>query len=341
MGNNNILVGLWLDDKRKDPIYFLNQKEKPSKNGKPTSGSIVRNWYKQNMNGVEIQWTAVQNFEQFKNYIETKGVPDFVSLDHDLGDEPSNKIKRDNGERFETGADCALFLVSYCLRSGIPIPRNYIHSANDNKRVFISKAFRLGRMGKDPMEGVNLDNIEEFRVAADRFRAGIMNPNVKKNLKSFLKKNGDKDLGTADRLARMRGINDPESLFNKESFRENRNMKKLIRLTESDLHRIVKESVSRILKEELDDSIFEEDNFDYIVHYENEWQKENYPEEEQNYGYGFKETPKGLEVYQLEDDEPSYLATFRGVSLKNFSSPNGGINDKKLLSFLEREFNKY
>lgn len=256
MGNNNILVGLWLDDKRKDPIYFLNQKEKPSKNGKPTSGSIVRNWYKQNMNGVEIQWTAVQNFEQFKNYIETKGVPDFVSLDHDLGDEPSNKIKRDNGERFETGADCALFLVSYCLRSGIPIPRNYIHSANDNKRVFISKAFRLGRMGKDPMEGVNLDNIEEFRVAADRFRAGIMNPNVKKNLKSFLKKNGDKDLGTADRLARMRGINDPESLFNKESFRENNqykrntNMnKKLIRLTESDLHRIVKESVNRILKE--------------------------------------------------------------------------------------------
>ena len=66
-----------------------------------------------------------------------------------------------------------------------------------------------------------------------------------------MKNNGDKDLGTADRLARMRGLNDPDKLFkdNKTAFRENRNMKKLIRLTESDLHRIVKESVNRILKE--------------------------------------------------------------------------------------------
>ena len=249
--NNKMLVGLWLDDKRKDPIYFLNQKEKPRADGKPTSGSIVRNWYKQNMNGVEIQWTAVQNFEQFKNYIETKGVPDFVSLDHDLGDEPSNNIKKNNGERFESGADCALFLVSYCLRSGIPIPKNYIHSANDNKRVYISKAFRLGRMGKDPMQGVDLDNIEEFRVAADRFRARIMNPNVGGNLKSFMKKNGDSELGTADRLARMKGLNDPDKLFkdNKTAFRENR---EIIRLTESDLHKIIKESIYRTLKENYD-----------------------------------------------------------------------------------------
>ena len=245
MGNNNVLVGLWLDDLRHDPNEFLAKKDDSE------SGSIVRQWYQKNMKGVQIQWTAVSNFWQFKEYIESNGVPDFVSLDHDLGKEPITKARKDAGEFSPTGADCALFLVSYCLRSGTPIPKNYIHSANDNKRVFISKAFRLGRMGKDPMEGVDLDNEQEFAEAADRFRATIMNPNVKKNLKKFMKNNGDKDLGTADRLARMRGLNDPDKLFkdNKTAFRENRNMKKLIRLTESDLHRIVKESVNRILKE--------------------------------------------------------------------------------------------
>lgn len=246
MGNNNVLVGLWLDDLRHDPNEFLAKKDDSE------SGSIVRQWYQKNMKGVQIQWTAVSNFWQFKEYIESHGVPDFVSLDHDLGKEPITKARKDAGEFSPTGADCALFLVSYCLRSGTPIPKNYIHSANDNKRVFISKAFRLGRMGKDPMEGVDLDNEQEFAEAADRFRATIMNPNVKKNLKKFMKNNGDKDLGTADRLARMRGLNDPDKLFkdNKTAFRENRNMKKqLIRLTESDLHKIVKESVKKIIKE--------------------------------------------------------------------------------------------
>ena len=234
-----VLIGLWLDDKRKDPTYFLNQKEKPNENGKPTSGSIVRDWYKNNMNGIDIRWTAVQNFEQFKNYIEQNGVPDFVSLDHDLGDEPSNKIKKSNNERFESGADCALWLVSYCLRKHIPIPRNYIHSANDNHRVFISKAFRMGRIGKDPMANVDIDNIDEFRAAADRFRASIMNPKAEKSIKKFLKNNSEGELGTADRLAKMRGIDKPTNLFGKTSFRENNSKinKALIRLTESDLHK--------------------------------------------------------------------------------------------------------
>ena len=253
MEEKNVLVGLWLDDSRHDPVKFLN------KDDDSESGTVVRQWYNDNMNGTQIQWTAVSNFWQFKQYIETNGVPDFVSLDHDLGKDAATKARKNSGEYEPTGADCALFLVSYCLRSGIPIPKNYIHSANDNKRVYISKAFRLGRMGKDPMQGVDLDNEQEFAMAADRFRASIMNPNVNKNLKRFMKKNGDSELGTADRLARMRGINNPEDLFkkNKSAFRENNNKihasimmsKKLIRLTEGDLHKIVKESVKKIIKE--------------------------------------------------------------------------------------------
>ena len=44
-------------------------------------------------------------------------------------------------------------------------------------------------------------------------------------------------------------------------------MKKVIRLTESDLHRIVKESVTRILKEDssYDDNEFYDDNIDNLI----------------------------------------------------------------------------
>lgn len=46
-------------------------------------------------------------------------------------------------------------------------------------------------------------------------------------------------------------------------------MKKIIRLTESDLHRIVKKSVNRILKEHhWDDKDFDEDDYDETVNYE-------------------------------------------------------------------------
>lgn len=244
MNNQKVLVGLWLDDLRHDPYEFLNKDD-----GKSGSGDVVRNWYRQNMANTEIQWTSVSNFSQFKNYIETRGVPDFVSLDHDLGRDKENQAKKSAGLYVATGADCALFLVSYCLRNGIAIPPNYIHSANNNKRVFIAKAFRMGKMGKDPMAGVDLDNEQEFIEAANRFRGRYMNPNVGSNLTKFLKKHSPSELGAADRLARMRGIENPNELFDTNSYRESRQYnKKLIRLTESDLHNIIRETINEILK---------------------------------------------------------------------------------------------
>ena len=239
--DRNIMTGLWLDDSRHDPVNFLNKKD--NDNGKQESGAIVRDWYRQNMNGVDIQWTAVPNYWEFKNYILNNGVPDFVSLDHDLGRDSKTSALRDSGQYAPTGTDCALFLTSYCFRNHIPLPKHYIHSANDNQRVFISKVFRLAKMGKDPLEGIDLNNDQEIAQAADNFRHGIV------ATKDMVKKD---QLGTADRLARMRGLKDTNKLFKdkKDIFRENKNnsIKKLIRLTESDLHRIVKETVNRILK---------------------------------------------------------------------------------------------
>lgn len=242
--DSNVMTGLWLDDSRKDPVAFLNKA-----NDKSESGAVVRDWYNKNMNGVNIQWTAVTNYWQFKDYILKNGVPDFVSLDHDLGKDPQTGALKKSGQYYPTGTDCAMFLASYCLRKHIPLPKHYIHSANDNQRVYISKVFRLAKMGKDPLEGVDLNNDEEIGKAADNFRHGIM------GTKEMVKQG---QLGTADRLARIKGIKDPNDLFRKKKdiyredkqYKRNTNMnKKLIRLTESDLHRIVKESVNRILKE--------------------------------------------------------------------------------------------
>ena len=236
--DRQVLTGLWLDDSRRDPNKFLSKKNDSSE-----SGAVVRNWYNQNMSNIEIQWTAVSNYWQFKDYILRNGVPDFVSLDHDLGKDPQTCALRDSGQYAPTGTDCALFLTSYCVRNHIPLPKYYIHSANDNQRVFISKVFRLAKIGKDPLEGIDLNNDQEIAQAADNFRHGIV------ATKDMVKKG---QLGTADRLARMRGLKDTNKLFKdkKDIFRENKNngTKKLIRLTESDLHRIIKESILRILK---------------------------------------------------------------------------------------------
>ena len=218
-GDKNRIVGLWLDDLRHDPLKFLNKKDDQSK-----SGAVVRDWYNKNMSNTDIQWTAVSNFWEFVDYIRKNGVPDFVSLDHDLGKDPATKARKVSGGYMPSGADCALYLVSFCLRNGIGIPKNYIHSANDNSRVFISKAFRLGRMGKDPMEGVDIDNEDEFSKAAMNFKRGIKNPDISKNLK---KAKDDSQFGTADRLARIKGLKATDDLFGdgkfgKESFRESR-----------------------------------------------------------------------------------------------------------------------
>ena len=44
----------------------------------------------------------VYNYEEFVEYLERKGLPDFISFDHDLGEDLS-------------GYDCAKYLVDYCL----------------------------------------------------------------------------------------------------------------------------------------------------------------------------------------------------------------------------------
>ena len=84
-------------------------------------------------------WDVVRDYNEFVLYIETNGVPKFVSFDHDLGDTAMDEYFRnvatngtldyDNIEE-KTGLDCAKFLVEYCADENQPLPEYLVHSAN-------------------------------------------------------------------------------------------------------------------------------------------------------------------------------------------------------------------
>ena len=59
----------------------------------------------------------VYSYEEFVDYLERKGLPDFISFDHDLGEDLS-------------GYDCAKYLVEYCLTHQLPLPNYQVHSQN-------------------------------------------------------------------------------------------------------------------------------------------------------------------------------------------------------------------
>ena len=92
----------------------------------------------------ENDWDIVRSYDEFVQYVETNGVPEFVSFDHDLADEHYNDLFSDKNwskddpnvelayEEYKekTGLDCAKFLVEYCADENQPLPEYLVHSAN-------------------------------------------------------------------------------------------------------------------------------------------------------------------------------------------------------------------
>lgn len=64
-------------------------------------------------------WKIVRTYDEFLDWIENNGIPDEISLDHDLGE--SNE---------KNGYDVAKWLCEYCWENGLPIPKWNCHSAN-------------------------------------------------------------------------------------------------------------------------------------------------------------------------------------------------------------------
>jgi len=126
---------LFLDDIRMPQHAFLWDDNKTLYEG---SGIIASNW------------AIVRSYEQFVEYIEKNGIPDVVSFDNDLFDVTDYSVPNDvlvkqfamtDWENFpiKTGAHCAQYLVAQCAAQNKPVPKYYVHSANNMGRKVIRK----------------------------------------------------------------------------------------------------------------------------------------------------------------------------------------------------------
>lgn len=91
---------------------------------------------------IKKKWDIVRNYNQFVEYIEKNGLPDFISFDHDLADThytpeeywddyEANKAYQESLVHNEkTGYECAKWLIDYCIDNGYKLPEFYCHSMN-------------------------------------------------------------------------------------------------------------------------------------------------------------------------------------------------------------------
>lgn len=74
-------------------------------------------------------WEIVKNHKEFVRIIERRGLPQFISFDHDIADE--HYTAKDYGTYTEkTGYDCAKWLVEFCMKTNQPLPEYQVHSMN-------------------------------------------------------------------------------------------------------------------------------------------------------------------------------------------------------------------
>ena len=84
-------------------------------------------------------WVVVRNYDQFVDTITNKGLPDFVSFDHDLEISHYGINLGDIKQLERTGYDCAKWLIEYCMKTSQPLPNFQIHSMNPVGTINISQ----------------------------------------------------------------------------------------------------------------------------------------------------------------------------------------------------------
>lgn len=89
-------------------------------------------------------WVIVRSYDQFVDMITKRGLPAFVTFDHDLGPESMAAVIK--GEVYrgceKTGLDCAKWLVDCCIDVHVPLPRWMVHSLNPIGRENIAGYLR-------------------------------------------------------------------------------------------------------------------------------------------------------------------------------------------------------
>ena len=105
---------LFLDDVRSAEMVFMN-----------TIDPIYEN---------NNEWEIVRSFNEFVSYIEEKGLPEFISFDHDL-DYDHYKLENQQDIDYEkmeikTGFHAAQWLINYCADNKLKLPNYKVHSMN-------------------------------------------------------------------------------------------------------------------------------------------------------------------------------------------------------------------
>ena len=106
---------------------------------------------------LEKKWIVVRNYNEFVAHIESNGLPDFISFDHDLAHShytpehlwsdygASRKWQDEQVHEEKTGYECAKWLVDYCIVNNLKFPEYYCHSMNPvgkDNIVFIINLFK-------------------------------------------------------------------------------------------------------------------------------------------------------------------------------------------------------
>ena len=126
---------LFLDDIRNPKDAYIH----PSKG--TTNGRIINMLSLSDVSGIPNgNWEIVRSYQEFVDFINSKGIPMVVSFDHDLTRDCMNLyvsdtivsgiIEYDNIPK-RTGWHCAKFLKEYCESENKPFPKYFIHSANE------------------------------------------------------------------------------------------------------------------------------------------------------------------------------------------------------------------
>lgn len=65
-------------------------------------------------------WVVVRSYDEFVLVVESRGIPNYVSLDHDLG------------EGVKTGYDCVKWFVDHCIEKGVVPEAVEVHAHTAN-----------------------------------------------------------------------------------------------------------------------------------------------------------------------------------------------------------------
>jgi hypothetical protein len=130
------MIKLFLDDERV-PLDCYSYMQKRD--------SELCHHYKEN------DWIILRNHDQFIDWIIKNGLPDLISFDHDLVHEhysPLCHIPKQYNKLYmtfkqKTGLHSARWLLIYCSRNNLKIPRYMVHTMNptghDNIHLMLNK----------------------------------------------------------------------------------------------------------------------------------------------------------------------------------------------------------